>query len=106
MRYSGTDSPILSLFDANYDINSEEALKQLDKSMSILHQCYTDDKRGTFHATTYANQAIKYYNKYGNEKSMEYLRQASKWLKEEQESKPWHYELKALRKRLDEILNS
>lgn len=105
-HFSIRNSHAIILFDANYDINSEDALYQLDKSMSILHQCYTDDKRGTFHATTYANQAIKYYNKYGNEKSMEYLRQASKWLKEEQESKPWHYELKALRKRLDEILNS
>lgn len=67
-QFSIRNSHAIILFDANYDIDSLEAEKQLDQSMDILSQCVNSDLRRTFHAITYADQAVKYYHKYGTER--------------------------------------
>ena len=60
-QFSIRNSHAIILFDANYDVFTEDAMEQLDRSMEILHKCFTDDMRKTFHAKTYADQAIRYY---------------------------------------------
>ena len=47
--------------------------------------------RKTFHAMTYADQAIKYYKKYNNDQSIVYLQNAETWLKEEKDRKVHTY---------------
>ena len=67
---------------------------QLDKSMEILHKCYTDDSRKIFHAIVYADQAERYYKKTNCSKTIKYLQRAQIWLKEESLNNPWSHELK------------
>lgn len=93
-QFSIRNSHAIIMFDANYDINTEDSVEQLDRSMEILQKCFTDDMRKTFHAKTYADQAIRYYKKYNNPKSIEYLRQAQIWIKQEIDANAWAYDLK------------
>ena len=99
-QFSIRNSHAIILFDANYEVNSQEAMEQLDRSMEILCRCYYDDMRKTFHAKTYADQAIRYFRKYMNEKSIEYLEQSKRWLKEEIKNKAWAYDLKSLERKI------
>lgn len=99
-QFSIRNSHAIILFDANYDIDSLEAEKQLDQSMDILSQCVNSDLRRTFHAITYADQAVKYYHKYGTEKAISYLKQAQSWLNSEREEHKWDRDI---RKRLISI---
>jgi hypothetical protein len=57
--------------------------------MRILQQCINDDKRTTFHALTYAAQAIQYYNAYNDETALSYLKNAQKWLNKEGAVNKW-----------------
>ena len=82
-----------------------KAMEQLDRSMEILCRCYYDDMRKTFHAKTYADQAIRYFRKYMNEKSIEYLEQSKRWLKEEIKNKAWAYDLKSLERKIQEAIS-
>ena len=104
-HFSIRNSHAIILFDSNYEVDTSEAIMQLDKSMKILQQCFYDDKRRLFHALTYAKQAIRYFKRLPHSaKSMEYLKQARDWLASEQSDKPWNYEVKALFKRVDAII--
>lgn len=103
-QFSIRNSHAIILFDSNYEVYNAEAEKQLDASMEILHKCYTDDMRRTFHAKTYADQALRYYNRFHNTKAKAYLEQAKAWVKEELQDKSWEYELKSLYNRLNETL--
>ena len=51
--------------------------------------------RKTFHAKTYADQALRYYKKYNNPKSIEYLRQSLVWLEQERNANTWAFDLKS-----------
>lgn len=104
-QFSIRNSHAIILFDANYEVNSQEAMEQLDRSMEILCRCYYDDMRKTFHAKTYADQAIRYFRKYMNEKSIEYLEQSKRWLKEEIKNKAWAYDLKSLERKIQEAIS-
>ena len=79
--------------------------KQLDKSMEILHKCYTDDSRKIFHAIVYADQAERYYMKTNCSKTIKYLQQARIWLKEESSNNQWNYELKQRLSNVEKILS-
>ena len=103
-QFSIRNSHAIILFDANYEINTPEAIKQLDASMEILHKCYRDDMRRTFHAKTYADQALRYFKRNHNEQAKAYLEQAKEWVKEELKTKSWEYELKSLYAQLEETL--
>ena len=72
--------------------------------MEILHKCYTDDMRRTFHAKTYADQALRYFHRIHNDKAKAYLEQARTWIKEELKDKSWEYDLKSLYNKLNETL--
>lgn len=99
-HFSIRNSHAIILFDSNYEVNNAEAIKQLDVSMEILQKCYTDDMRRTFHAKTYADQALRYYKRIQNERAIGYLKQAQIWISEELKDNSWEYELKILNKRL------
>lgn len=104
-HFSIRNSHAIILFDSNYEVDTSDAIAQLNKSMKILQQCFHDDKRRLFHALTYAKQAIRYFKRLPQSpKSMEYLMQAREWLDSEQVDKPWNYEVKALLRRVDEII--
>jgi hypothetical protein len=94
-QFSIRNSHAIIMFDANYNIYTDDAEEQLDRSMEILHKCFNDDMRKTFHAKTYADQALRYYKKYNNPKSIEYLRQSLVWLEQERNANPWASDLKS-----------
>lgn len=104
-QFSIRNSHAIILFDANYEVNSQESMEQLDRSMEILSRCYYDDMRKTFHAKTYADQAIRYFRKYMNDKSIEYLEQSKRWLKEELKNKAWAYDLKSLERKIQDAIS-
>ena len=95
-HFSIRNSHAIIVFDANYNVETQDAVEQLDKSMEILHKCFNDDMRKTFHARTYADQALRYYRKYNNTKAIEYLKQSQEWLQGEIGNKAWEYDLKSL----------
>lgn len=71
------------LFNANHDKSSDDSavISSLDQSMQILGQCYSDDLRKVYHAKVFADQAVKYADKFPNSRSSnEYLVQATEWL--------------------------
>ena len=104
--FSIRNSHAIILFDANYDLSLDEMVeKQLDKSMEILHKCYTDDSRKIFHAIVYADQAERYYMKTNCSKTIKYLQQARIWLKEESSNNQWNYELKQRLSKVEKILS-
>ena len=106
-HFSIRNSHAIILFDANYEIETDAAIIELDKSMDILQKCFRDDKRRLFHAITYAKQAIRYYKRLPkSERAMEYLEQAREWLSSEQKDKSWSYEVKSLLNRVDMILEA
>ena len=94
-QFSIRNSHAIIMFEANYNIKTDEAEDQLDRSMEILHKCFNDDMRKTFHAKTYADQALRYYKKYNNPKSIEYLRQSLVWLEQERNANTWAFDLKS-----------
>lgn len=103
-QFSIRNSHAIILFDANYEITGSDAEKQMDVSMAILHKCYSDDMRRTFHAKTYADQALRYLKKYHNEKAKAYLNQALEWLDEEIKENSWEFEIKNLRAQVNNTL--
>lgn len=105
-QFSIRNSHAIILFDANYEIMTGEAEKQMARSMEILHKCYKDDMRRTFHAKTYADQALRYYRKYHNDTAKAYLEQAEIWLAEELKENSWEYEIKSLYARVKETITN
>lgn len=103
-HFSIRNSHAIILFDANYEVNTQEARSLLVQSMETLHECYKNDNRRTYHAQVYAEQALLFFRKYHDEKSVEFLNQAKTWIHDELLDKPWAYELKPLVKRIDETL--
>jgi hypothetical protein len=86
------------LFRANiaeYDDDSGEVLASLRRSMSILQECYRDDRRKYGHALTFARQAINFNERYG-EVGFEYLETAELWLDEELKVTPRAREMSKL----------
>jgi len=78
------------MFNANYDkpASVPEVVATLDESMQILQKCYTEDLRKVYHAKVFADQSVKYANKFPNSpSSLEYLDQASAWLNAELKSR-------------------
>lgn len=103
--FSIRNSHAIILFDANYELELNNMVEeQLDRSMEILHKCYHDDSRKIFHAIVYADHAERYFIKVNSEKTINYLQQAKKWLKEESSNNSWNYELKQRLSKVEKIL--
>lgn len=103
--FSIRNSHAIIMFEANYDVSTADAQRAMDKSMEILRNCYKTDKRRTFHAITYANQAIKYSNKYATLVAKSQLQTSIEWLEEERKSCTWKYEIVSLLDKVKEQLN-
>ncbi len=73
------------LFSANYGKASTSEVKDsLDESMSILSRCYDEDHRKVYHAKIFADQALKYANKFPDSpNSKSYLESTEQWLSAE-----------------------
>ena len=103
--FSIRNSHAVILFDANIRRENVDARVQLDNSMAILERCINNDKRTTFHATQYANQAIEYAARYNDEISISYLTKSKKWLQEEYAAKKWNWEVKTALNNVNELIS-
>jgi len=94
------------LFRANIHSTGDEELvaRTLKQSMDILANCYRYDKRKAYHAVTFADQALTYWETFGNEQGMQYLRMASEWLTSEARVSPWHRGVRHLGRRVAQKL--
>lgn len=84
------------LFDANIRKHGPHIRATLDNSMQILTDCYREDKRKLYHAKKFAEQALDYFNRYGDDKSQEYLLTAKRWIEDELKTNSWHRGLSKL----------
>lgn len=100
------NSHAIILFRANIDkVGIDTSVRPyLDQSMDILKDCYYFDRRKRYHATTFADHAIQYWNAYADPKAEQYLREAQGWLQNEMRIAPWHKNLKYLHRRVSDIL--
>jgi hypothetical protein len=73
----------------------------LDQSMKILAECHQYDRRKTFHAVTFADQAIQYFNLYADGNAYSYLTTAAKWLRDEKRTNPWNRSVSRLLKEVE-----
>lgn len=78
-NFSVKNARAIILFEANRDKDTIEARKSLEEAMEILEECYKSDKRKVYHAQKYAEFALEYIKKYGEDT---YIEQAFKWLEE------------------------
>ena len=99
-------SHAIILFKANIGslVKNEMVQHTLAESMDILEECYKDDKRKTYHALTFADQASQYWEIYPGDRAKTYLLTAQKWLTEEIKYSPWHRNLKYQLRRIQMLL--
>ena len=105
--FSIKNSHAIILFKANiFSSNEDEnTIRQtLMHSMDILAHCYNDDKRKAYHALVFADQAIKFSERYGDEISFGYLKKAEKWLIEEKRKAEWNRKIRYTLKSIQETL--
>jgi hypothetical protein len=106
--FSIRNSHAIILFDANINSKEENSKirQELDRSMSILEKCITDDKRRLFHAIRYSEQAIEYANRYSDKKTSQYIEKAINWLNSEKAHNNWNLEIPKLLQSLNDIKNA
>jgi len=103
------NSHAIILFKANIGspIKDEVVQHTLSDSMDILKDCYKNDRRKTYHATTFADQAVQYWEVYPGERAKGYLLTAEQWLLDEAKNSPWHryvnYQLRQVQTLLRQI---
>jgi hypothetical protein len=87
------------LFRANIRSTGDPQLvaRTLKQSMDILAQCYTYDSRKAYHAVAFADQALDYWDVYGDRAAREFLETALDWLIAEEKRSPWHRNVRRLR---------
>lgn len=81
-KFSIRNTHAIILFRTNIDIEGDKVRPILEKSMSILAQCYRDDMRKAFHAIMYARQSIEFYKRFPDDQAKQYLETAQQWIKE------------------------
>ena len=104
--FSIRNSHAIILFSANIDKKNNLSKKELDRSMTILEKCMTADSRKRFHAITYGQQAIRYFNFYKDETAKKYLGQAQIWIQSEMRNNKWDNEMGKILNEIRNILNS
>lgn len=103
--FSIRNSHAVILFNANIEKDDSNVRCQLDRSMEILEKCMKADARKRFHARIYSSQAIKYYGRYNDEKSLEYLNTAKLWLKTVIEKNSWDDESRKILDQVEKIIS-
>ncbi|EIW88139.1 hypothetical protein AGRI_13076 [Alishewanella agri BL06] len=87
-------------FRANIDRDmSDEVRLVLDDSLNTLKECYSSDIRKVFHAMTFADHALRYFDKYADDTAFRYLVQAKEWLEDEINPSNKVHDVKRLLKR-------
>lgn len=103
--WSIRNSHAIILFEANTDHYEHPSGRQaLQESMELLTDCYHWDNRKPFHAVTFADQALRYWNFYGDTEALNYLRTAHEWLGDESVRSSWNHSVKRLLKLVDQRL--
>jgi hypothetical protein len=104
-QWSIRNSHAIIMFRANIGLAGDAGAKDsLRRSMGTLTECYRWDKRKLFHAVTFGQQALEYWDAYGDEDARGYLRTAENWINVELKSNPWHRQLKYILPRIQQIL--
>lgn len=88
------------LFENNVGIKTVEAFNQCKESMSILSECFNNDKRKKYHAIRYGEFSLKLSSYY---KCKDYIEQALSWLKEVETTEGADREIKRLITHLSSI---
>ena len=103
MKSGGRHQTILNshaviLFNANISKDPADMTvrETLQRSMNILSECYHSDRRRYYHAPVFADQALQYWDVYGDEKAHEYLKTAKQWLEDEVMRSKWHRNVRRL----------
>lgn len=84
-RFSIDNTHAIIQFNANINIEDEDGSVEglLEESLRILQNCYTNDRRKVIHVNTFADLTRQFYERFGYEKSAEYIFQACDWLEKE-----------------------
>ncbi len=104
--FSIENTHAIILFKANINATSNDSNIRitLDKSMNILKQCYEDDQRKTYHAVTFAEQALDYYTKYPDMVAKDNLKLAKVWLLTAQKERKYNQRLRQLIKTVSDLI--
>jgi hypothetical protein len=70
--------------------------------MKILAECHSYDRRKLYHAIAFADQALQYFDLYGDDAAFSYLDTASRWLREEKRSNPWNRNIDRLSRQVSQ----
>jgi energy-coupling factor transporter ATP-binding protein EcfA2 len=84
--FSIRNSYAIILFRSNIDAGepwTEKVRLTLRESMDMLAECYRYDLRKQYHALTFADQAVKYFDVYRDGNARDYLLKAAAWLEVE-----------------------
>jgi tetratricopeptide (TPR) repeat protein len=78
-NFSFKNSQAILLFESNHHSYADGSVSYMVQAMSMLEECYNNDKRKLYHAQKYAEFAIIMFENYGNDN---YLSKAQVWLLE------------------------
>lgn len=92
------NSHAIILFRSNIHADKDNPTVQhtLKQSMNILQECHQYDRRKTYHALVFADQALQYWNIYNDDTAKDFLIMALKWLKDEMKISYWNRNVKRL----------
>ncbi len=104
--FSIRNSHAIILFKANIGASSNDdtVVRTLRQSMEILRTCYDNDKRKTYHAMIFADQALRYWNVYGDGVAKNYLTTAEEWLDSENKRWPHKRNVQRLHRKVSRVL--
>lgn len=94
------------MFNANIEADEHAdgiVRKTLLESMQILKSCIDNDRRSAYHVFTFADQAIKLHERYGDAESAELIELAVEWVEREIKAEPWNTRLRFAAKRLKNV---
>ena len=96
------------MFEANIGGDHSDPITRqtLFDSMDILSECYSSDRRKTYHAIVFAEHGLRLTGIYGFEETERLLVQASQWLREEVTKFPWHRRARGLKRQVNRKLST
>ena len=89
---------VLFEVNANKDHRDPMVRAMLFQSMEVLSECYSSDRRKTYHAVAFTDQAQRLAEIYGLHEVEQHLRRALAWLDEELRKYPWHRAARRMRR--------
>jgi hypothetical protein len=92
------------LFKANIGGTGKASRQALDESMNTLKECYTSDRRKGFHVIIFAENAIQYWNKYGDQVAKNYLLEAKEWTEDVKSKEIWPRGLERVQHTINQLL--